>query len=63
MDDNDLIQRDKTKDAINPVEIDVNHGRSIAHWTQVLDVSEAALRMAVADVGPAVSDVRDILGR
>lgn len=44
-------------------EIDINDASQICYWTKRWDVSENALRKAVADVGTEVSELRIVLGR
>lgn len=44
-------------------EIDINDSTQIQYWTERWDVSENALRKAVADVGTEVGELRIVLGR
>ena len=48
---------------LNNEPIDVNQEASLNYWVSALDCSELELRVAVAEVGPAVKDVSDELGR
>ena len=43
--------------------IDVTDQRDVDRWMEALGVTETELRLAVADVGTSVQDVRDHLGR
>jgi hypothetical protein len=43
--------------------IDVTELREVDHWTELLGVTEAELRLAVAAVGDSARDVRDHLGK
>ena len=43
--------------------IDINHEESVNYWSSALGCSEFELRVAVAEVGPAVKDVGSELGR
>ena len=43
--------------------INVNEEASLNYWVSALDCSELELRVAVAEVGPAVKDVSNELGR
>jgi hypothetical protein len=42
--------------------VNVNEPHEVRYWTQVLGVSEAKLRSAVAAAGTATRDIRDYLG-
>ncbi len=44
-------------------EVDINNVSQIRYWTERWDVSENALRKAVADVGTEVGELRIVLGR
>ncbi len=43
--------------------IDVTHEESVNYWSSALGCSEFDLRVAVAEVGPAASDVGNELGK
>ncbi len=43
--------------------INVNEEDSVSYWSSALGCSEFDLRVAVAEVGPAASDVGNELGR
>lgn len=43
--------------------IDINREDSVNYWSSALGCSEFELRVAVAEVGPAVKDVGSELGR
>ena len=43
--------------------ININEETSLNYWVSALDCSELELRVAVAEVGPAVKDVSNELGR
>ena len=43
--------------------IDINQEDSVSYWSSALGCSEFDLRVAVAEVGPAASDVGNELGR
>ena len=43
--------------------IDINEESSVNYWVNTLHCSELELRVAVAEVGPMVSDVGEQLGR
>lgn len=43
--------------------IDINREESVNYWSSALGCSEWELRVAVAEVGPAVKDVGSELGR
>lgn len=43
--------------------IDVTLLAEVDRWTEALGVSEAELRLAVAEVGVSAQDVRDYLGK
>jgi hypothetical protein len=43
--------------------INVNEEASLNYWVSALECSELELRVAVAEVGPAVQDVSNELGR
>ena len=43
--------------------IDINREESVNYWSSALGCSEWELRVAVAEVGPAVRDVGNELGR
>ncbi|MDM0110685.1 DUF3606 domain-containing protein [Variovorax sp. J22R133] len=47
----------------NPIQIDVKEEDEVRYWAQKFDVSEAALRQAVADVGVQAGDVAAHLGK
>ncbi|WP_345538374.1 DUF3606 domain-containing protein [Variovorax defluvii] len=42
--------------------IDVTDQRDVESWMEALGVTETELRLAVAEVGSSVQDVRDHLG-
>ena len=42
--------------------IDINQDDSVSYWSTALGCSEFDLRVAVAEVGPAASDVGNELG-
>ncbi|MEP6720503.1 MAG: DUF3606 domain-containing protein [Variovorax sp.] len=43
--------------------IDINEPHEIRYWTQYLDVSEADLRKAVAEVGVSAQTIAEHLGK
>lgn len=43
--------------------IDINQEDSVSYWSSALGCSEFDLRVAVAEVGPAASDVGNELGK
>ena len=43
--------------------IDINQEASVSYWSSALGCSEFDLRVAVAEVGPAASDVGNELGK
>ena len=43
--------------------IDITELHEVDHWTEVLGVTEAQLRVAVAEVGVSAQDVREHLGK
>ena len=43
--------------------IDINRQDSVSYWSSALGCSEFDLRVAVAEVGPAASDVGNELGK
>jgi hypothetical protein len=43
--------------------INVTELREVDYWVQALGVTEAQLRVAVAEVGVSAQDVRDHLGK
>lgn len=43
--------------------IDINEEDSVSYWSSALGCSEFDLRVAVAEVGPAASDVGNELGK
>ena len=43
--------------------IDINQEDSVSYWSSTLGCSEFDLRVAVAEVGPAASDVGNELGK
>ncbi|MDM0038606.1 DUF3606 domain-containing protein [Variovorax sp. J22G21] len=43
--------------------IDINEPHEIRYWTQHLDVSEADLRKAVAEVGVSAQTIAEHLGK
>ena len=49
--------------AVNADRININEEASLSYWVAALDCSELQLRVAVAEVGPAVADVGTELGR
>lgn len=56
---------DLPSDLANPDNqpININEEASVSYWVNALDCSELELRVAVAEVGPAVRDVGNELGR
>jgi hypothetical protein len=44
-------------------QININEEASLNYWVNALECSELQLRVAVAEVGPAVRDVGNELGR
>lgn len=42
--------------------ININEEASVSYWVAALGCTEAALRQAVAEVGPAAQDVSNELG-
>lgn len=54
---------DQMQPAGNPRQVDVTRLQEVHYWTQRLDVSEEALRRAVADVGESADAVSQHLGR
>ena len=51
------------REALARQPIDVNRQDSVSYWSSALGCSEFDLRVAVAEVGPAASDVGNELGR
>jgi hypothetical protein len=45
------------------MEININDASEVRRWTQHWNVSEVELRMAVADVGTGLDDIRTALGK
>lgn len=44
-------------------ELNINDAAQMRQWMQHWNVSEAELRMAVANVGTEISEIRIVLGR
>jgi hypothetical protein len=53
----------ETMDVQADQEVDINNPADINYWTGLWEVSEGELRMAVANVGTEVSELRIALGR
>jgi Protein of unknown function (DUF3606) len=51
------------REALARQPIDINHEESVNYWSSALGCSEFDLRVAVAEVGPAASDVGNELGK
>ena len=51
------------REALTRQPIDINQEDSVSYWSSALGCSEFDLRVAVAEVGPAASDVGNELGR
>ena len=51
------------REALSRQPIDINQEDSVSYWSSALGCSEFDLRVAVAEVGPAASDVGNELGR
>jgi hypothetical protein len=43
--------------------IDINEAHEVRYWTQRFDVTEEALRKAVAEVGISVDEIAEHLGK
>jgi hypothetical protein len=43
--------------------IDINEAHEVRYWTQRFDVTEEALRKAVAEVGVSVDEIAEHLGK
>jgi hypothetical protein len=54
---------DLLADPMQSDQVDLNAPHSVAYWQATLQVCEATLRRAVAEVGPVISELRDHLGR
>jgi Protein of unknown function (DUF3606) len=54
---------DLLADPMHADQVDLNAHQSVAYWQAALQVSEETLRRAIAEVGPAISELRDHLGR
>jgi Protein of unknown function (DUF3606) len=52
-----------TPEALSRQPIDINQQDSVKYWASALGCSEFDLRVAVAEVGPAVRDVGNELGK
>ena len=51
------------REALAAQPIDINQEDSVSYWSSALGCSEFDLRVAVAEVGPAASDVGNELGK
>ena len=51
------------REALARQPIDINREESVNYWSSALGCSEFDLRVAVAEVGPAASDVGNELGK
>lgn len=51
------------REALTRQPIDINQEDSVSYWSSALGCSEFDLRVAVAEVGPAASDVGNELGK
>lgn len=51
------------REALARQPINVNEEDSVSYWSSALGCSEFDLRVAVAEVGPAASDVGNKLGK
>jgi hypothetical protein len=58
-----MTDRLDSPDIQSSIQIDVKEENTVRYWAQKFDVSEAALRQAVADVGIEADDVAAHLGK